>query len=242
MNLRYVAIKVLRAIITLWMVVTFIFIVLRVSGDPIDTLLPDDSDAETIAYYMHEWGLDRPLHEQYGLYFVSVFKGDFGVSFIDDRKALEVVVERIPATLQLGFAAFVFGVCVGIPLGIVAALNRNSAIDRAMMTTAVLGYAIPNFFLGILLILVFTLWPPWLPSPGSAPVGDLVVPQDFDDKLDHGGVLGVQTLGGAAFVDHGHHLGGDARLPRAPLVHRPDVVTVGFPGGGQYGQGLNPGV
>ncbi len=176
MNTRYVAIKVLRAIITLWMVVSFIFIVLRVSGDPIDTLLPDDADAETIAYYMHEWGLDRPLHEQYGLYFMSVFKGDFGVSFIDDRQALEVVVERIPATLQLGFAAFVFGICFGIPLGIIAALNRNSLIDRGVMTTAVLGYAIPNFFLGILLILVFTLWLQWLPSSGSSTLWHMVMP------------------------------------------------------------------
>ena len=176
MNLRYVTIKVFRSVITLWMVVTFIFIVLRISGDPIDTLLPDDADAEMIAYYMAEWGLDRPLHEQYWRYFVSVFKGDFGVSFVDDRKAFDVVVERIPATLQLGFAAFVFGVCVGIPLGIVAALNRNTAIDRAAMTTAVLGYAIPNFFLGILLILVFTLWLQWLPSSGSATLWHMVMP------------------------------------------------------------------
>jgi len=176
MNLRFVATKVLRSAITLWMVVTFIFIVLRLSGDPIDMLLPDDADAEMINYYMKEWGLDRPLHEQYWRYFVAILHGDFGVSFVDDRKAFDVVVERIPATLQLGFAAFTFSICLGLPLGIVAALNRNTMVDRGVMTMAVLGYAIPNFFLGILLILTFSLWLQWLPSSGSDTFWHMVMP------------------------------------------------------------------
>ncbi|MDX1485762.1 MAG: ABC transporter permease [Alphaproteobacteria bacterium] len=176
MNLRFVTIKVLRSAVTLWMVVTFIFIVLRLSGDPIDMLLPDDADAEMINYYMREWGLDRPLHEQYWRYFVAVLSGDFGVSFVDDRTAIDVVVERIPATLQLGIAAFAFSICLGLPLGITAALNRNSAVDRGVMTLAVLGYAIPNFFLGILLILTFSLWLQWLPSSGSETFWHMVMP------------------------------------------------------------------
>ena len=176
MNLRFVATKVLRAVITLWMVVTFIFVILRVSGDPTDVLIGDDADPEVIAYYQEKWGLDRPIHEQYVLYFVSVFAGDLGQSFKDDRDAVEVVAERIPATLRLGFAAFIFGVCFGIPLGIYAALHRNSLADRLTMSVAVFGYAIPNFFLGILLILLFSMVLRVLPSSGSETMWHMIMP------------------------------------------------------------------
>ena len=176
MNLRFIATKVLRAIITLWMVVTFIFIILRVSGDPADTMLPDDADAEMIEYYEKEWGLDRPLPEQYLLYFVSVFHGNLGISFKDDRDAVEVVTERIPMTLRLGLASLIFGLCFGIPLGIYAALHRNSLADRLAMGLAVFGYAIPNFFLGILLILLFSVTLGWLPSSGSATGWHMIMP------------------------------------------------------------------
>ncbi len=176
MNLRFIATKVLRAIITLWMVVTFIFIILRVSGDPADTMLPDDADAEMIEYYEKEWGLDRPLPEQYLLYFVSVFHGNLGISFKDDRDAVEVVTERIPMTLRLGLASLIFGLCFGIPLGIYAALHRNSLADRLAMGLAVFGYAIPNFFLGILMILLFSVTLGWLPSSGSATGWHMIMP------------------------------------------------------------------
>lgn len=176
MNLRFIATKILRAMVTLWLVVTFIFVILRVSGDPTDMLLPDDADPEMIAYYQEKWGLDRPLHEQYLLYFVSVFTGNLGQSFKDDRDAVEVVAERIPATLRLGFAAFIFGVCFGIPLGIFAALHRNSPADRLAMSVAVFGYAIPNFFLGILLILFFAVVLRMLPSSGSETIWHMIMP------------------------------------------------------------------
>ncbi len=189
MNLRFVATKVLRAVITLWMVVTFIFVILRVSGDPTDVLIGDDADPEVIAYYQEKWGLDRPIHEQYVLYFVSVFTGDLGQSFKDDRDAVEVVAERIPATLRLGFAAFIFGVCFGIPLGIYAALHRNSLADRLTMSVAVFGYAIPNFFLGILLILLFSMVLRVLPSSGSETMWHMIMP-----------VITLGTAGGGALA------------------------------------------
>ncbi|MEE9250585.1 MAG: ABC transporter permease [Alphaproteobacteria bacterium] len=189
MNLRFVATKVLRAVITLWMVVTFIFVILRVSGDPTDVLIGDDADPEVIAYYQEKWGLDRPIHEQYVLYFVSVFAGDLGQSFKDDRDAVEVVAERIPATLRLGFAAFIFGVCFGIPLGIYAALHRNSLADRLTMSVAVFGYAIPNFFLGILLILLFSMVLRVLPSSGSETMWHMIMP-----------VITLGTAGGGALA------------------------------------------
>ncbi len=176
MNIHFVAVKVLRALVTLWLVVTFAFVILRLSGDPIEALVGDDADPEVIAYYHRKYGLDRPLHEQYLAYFANVLNGDLGITFQDERDALEVVVEAIPFTLELGFISFVFGLIMGIPLGIVAALNRNKPIDRFTMSFAVFGFSIPNFFLGILLILMFSLWLRVLPSSGTGSLLHLIMP------------------------------------------------------------------
>jgi peptide/nickel transport system permease protein len=173
---RFLLTKLLRAIVTMWLVVTFIFVVLRLSGDPTDILLPDDAPQEVIEYYRHLWGLDRPLHEQYVRYFVSVIQGDFGESLRDRRDALTVVLERVPATLQLGIAALLCSIIVGVPLGIYAALHRNQPSDRLTIGFAVLGYAMPHFFLGILLILLFSMWLQVLPSSGSATWLHMVMP------------------------------------------------------------------
>lgn len=173
---RFFLTKLLRAVVTLWLVVTFIFVILRLSGDPTDILLPDDASQEVVEYYRHLWGLDRPLHEQYLRYFASVVQGDFGESLRDRRDALTVVLERVPATLQLGFAALLCSIFVGVPLGIYAALHRNQPADRLTIGFAVLGYAMPHFFLGILLILVFSMWLQVLPSSGSATWLHMVMP------------------------------------------------------------------
>lgn len=176
MTARFFLVKLVRAMLTLLLVVSFVFVILRVSGDPTDILLPDDATADTIEYYRTAWGLDKPLHEQYVRYVWSVLHGDFGISLQDNRDALQVVLERVPATLQLGLAALVFSIMLGIPLGIFAALHRNSMADRLTMSFAVLGYAMPNFFLGILLILLFTMSLQWLPSSGSATLWHMIMP------------------------------------------------------------------
>jgi peptide/nickel transport system permease protein len=174
--MRFVGVKIVRTLITLWLVVTFAFVILRLSGDPIEALVGDEADPEVIAYYHRKYGLDRPLHEQYFAYFAAVLNGDLGITFQDERDALEVVVEAIPRTLQLGLASFALGLIIGIPLGIVAALNRNKPIDRFAMSFAVFGFSIPNFFLGILLILMFSLWLRILPSSGTGSILHLIMP------------------------------------------------------------------
>ena len=176
MNIRFVAIKVFRALITVFIVLSFVFIVLRVSGDPIENLVGDEADQDVVDYYRAKYGLDRPLYEQYFMYFQGLADGDFGLSFKDERDAVEVVSERIPRTLQLGLASFAFGLLFGVPLGIVAALNRNTAIDRFTMGFAVFGYSIPNFFLGIVLILIFAMWLRFLPSSGSGTWYHMIMP------------------------------------------------------------------
>ena len=176
MNLAFVSVKTFRAALTVWLVLTFVFVVLRLSGDPALQLLPDDVDPETVEAYRRDWGLDRPIWEQYLRYFESAFEGNFGLSFADRRPALEVIAERVPATLLLGLLSFAFAIVIGIPLGVLAALKRDTFIDRFAMAFAVLGYAMPYFFMGLLLILLFSLQLRWLPSSGSETWWHLVMP------------------------------------------------------------------
>ncbi len=176
MSLRFAAVKVLRALLTMLLVVTFAFVILRLSGDPVEIMLGDDAEQETIAHYQALYGLDRPLHEQYFRYFLGIARGDLGYSLADERPVTRVIAEAVPATLQLGVVALALSLLLGVPLGIAAALNRNKPVDRFVMTFAVLGFSIPNFFLGILLILTFSLWLRWLPSSGTGTFWHLVMP------------------------------------------------------------------
>ena len=176
MSARFLLFKVGRALVTIWLVVTFAFVVLRSTGDPIETMLGDQADPAVVEHYRKLYGLDRPLYEQYVRYFLGIARADFGVSISDDRPVVAAIADALPATLQLGLSALAVAMLIGLPLGIVAALNRNKAIDRFVMTFAVLGFSIPNFFLGILLILVFSMWLRILPSSGTGSVWHLVMP------------------------------------------------------------------
>jgi len=176
MNLRFIGVKLFRAVLTLLLVVTFAFVILRLSGDPVEILLGDDVDQATLQHYRELYGLDRPLPEQYLRYFEGIARGDLGFSLTDERAVTRVIAEAVPATLQLGITALLISLAIGVPLGIIAALNRNKAIDRLVMTFAVFGFSIPNFFLGILLILLFSLWLRWLPSSGMGTVWHLIMP------------------------------------------------------------------
>jgi peptide/nickel transport system permease protein len=167
MNWNLALRKIVRALLTVLIVLTFVFVVLRLTGDPLDALLGDDAPIELYEYYRALYGLDRPIHEQYFSYLRAVFQGDMGVSFRDGRDALQVVLERAPATLALGFLGLAMSIVLGIPLGILAAVRRGTAVDRLVMSFAVFGFAMPNFFLGILLILLFTMQLQWLPSSGA---------------------------------------------------------------------------
>ncbi len=176
MNLRFVLVKLFRALVTMWIVVTFAFLILRLSGDPIEILLGDQAEQAVVDYYRKLYGLDRPLYEQYLKYFVGVGRADFGLSVVDQRPVVDIITEAIPNSLQLGLTALLVSVAIGVPLGVIAALNRNKPIDRLVMTFSVLGFSIPNFFLAILLILMFSLWLRVLPSSGIGTLWHLVMP------------------------------------------------------------------
>lgn len=165
--LRYFAIRLGRAAITIALVVTFAFIVLRLSGDPAQIILGPEAPPEAIAAFRAAWGLDDPLWLQYFHYFGAIAQGELGRSMRDGRSAIELVAERIPVTLALTLPALAIKLCVGVPAGIYAALHRGSLADRLVMMLSVAGFTIPSFVLGLTLVLVFAVKLGWLPSGGQ---------------------------------------------------------------------------
>lgn len=165
--LRYFAIRGGRALITIALVVTFAFVVLRLSGDPALIIMGPEAPPEVIAAFRKAWGLDDPIWLQYVRYFGAIAQGELGRSMRDGRSAIVLVAERIPATLALTLPALALKIGIGVPAGMYAALHRGSAIDRAVMAAAVAGFTVPSFVLGLVLVLVFAVTLGWLPSGGQ---------------------------------------------------------------------------
>jgi peptide/nickel transport system permease protein len=165
--LRYLVLRLGRAVLTIALVVTFAFVVLRLSGDPAMTIMSPDAPPAALAAFRHAWGLDQPIWVQYLRYFGAIMQGELGQSMRDGRAAITLVAERIPATLTLTVPALLLKICLGIPAGIHAALHRNSLTDRLVMAGAVAGFAVPSFVLGLLLVLLFAVQLGWLPSGGD---------------------------------------------------------------------------
>ncbi len=165
--LRFFFARVLRAALTILAVVTFAFVVLRMSGDPAQVMLGPDVPQAAVDEFRKRWGLDQSLWNQYVAYIQSMLSGDFGVSMRDKSSALQLVAERIPATLQLTVPALLLKLIIGIPAGVYAALHRQSFADRGVILLAVLGFTIPSFVMGLLLVLIFSVMLGVLPSGGQ---------------------------------------------------------------------------
>ena len=165
--LRFFAVRIARAMLTIALVVTFAFVVLRLSGDPALIIMGPEAPPEVIAAFRKAWGLDDPIWMQYLDYFGAIARGELGRSMRDGRPAIALVAERIPATLVLTIPALLLKLGIGIPAGILAALHRGSVIDRAVMAAAVAGFTVPSFVLGLVLVLIFAVQLGWLPSGGQ---------------------------------------------------------------------------
>ena len=174
--LRFAALRLGRALLTIALVVTFAFIVLRLSGDPALIIMSPDAPPEALAAFRKAWGLDQPVWLQYLKYFTAILQGELGQSMRDGRPAIQLVAERIPATLILTLPALALKVGLGIPAGIYAALHRNSVTDRVVMTFAVAGFTVPSFVLGLILVLVFAVQLGWLPSGGDESWRSVILP------------------------------------------------------------------
>ena len=142
-------------------------------GNPIDILIPPDATQAEREAAMIALGLDRSLVQQY-LYFVaSALQGDFGTSFVFNQPAIQLIISRLPATLELAVCAMVLAVLIGLPLGMVAGMRPDSLLDRGVMTGSILGFSLPNFWQGMMLIMIFAVWLGWLPSGGRGETGTI---------------------------------------------------------------------
>jgi ABC-type dipeptide/oligopeptide/nickel transport system permease component len=154
-----------------------VFGLLYLAGDPVALLLPaDDISQEEVDAFRRAMGFDRPVHERYLRYLGRALRGDLGFSFRHQQPAGALVLERVPATLELAFAALFVSLLIGVPMGIAAAMNRGSTQDAFFTAAAVVGNSVPIFWLGIVLILTVSVWLQWLPASGRGGIERLILP------------------------------------------------------------------
>jgi peptide/nickel transport system permease protein len=165
-----------QAVFTLWVLSLAVFLSVHLTGDPAAYLLGPEAGRQEYEQLKRNLGLDQPLYVQYGRFVGRVVRGDFGHSHIMGRSARDVLVERFPATLQLAGAAFLLTIVVGIPLGIFSAIKRDSVLDGFGKFFAILGIASPNFWIAIMLILLFGAILGWLPTFGRGGIEHLILP------------------------------------------------------------------
>ena len=174
---RYLLLRLLWVLpITLGVVTGVFFLIHLLPGDPVDLMLGEmaaDLDRSALRSALH---LDEPILKQYGHFLGLLFQGDLGQSFSMKQPVLEVILTRLPATLQLAFSALVMAIMISIPLGILSASHKESFIDRGILLFSLFGVSIPNFLLGPILILFFSIKMDWLPVSGKEGVASLILP------------------------------------------------------------------
>ena len=165
---RYIGKRLLDGVITMWVVTLLVFLMLRITGNPIDILSPPDFTHADRERLKKVYGLDKPIWEQYLLFTKSIFTGDFGQSLaFDNRDAFAMFFSRVPATLQLTGAALLFALTLGVTIGVISAARPDSIVDRVGKVLAISGQSMPAFWLGLLFILLFSVHLGWLPSVGG---------------------------------------------------------------------------
>ena len=204
---RYIFVRIFQAIITLLILSLAVFLSVHLTGDPALYLLGPEAGRLEYEQIKENMGLDKPLAVQYGLFLGRVLRGDFGNSHITGRSAREVLLERFPATLQLAGVAFLLTIVVGIPLGILSAVKRDSIFDQIGKFFAVVGIAAPSFWIAIMLILLFGAILGWLPTFGRGGIDHYVLP---------------------AFVLSWHSMAGVLRLARSSMLEVLDSEYVKF--------------
>ncbi|MCC2612056.1 MULTISPECIES: ABC transporter permease [Rhizobium/Agrobacterium group] len=210
--LQFVSTRFLRALVTLFIIVTFAFIVLRLAGDPAERFFDPATPQEVVNAFRHEWGLDQPIWVQFYRYIIAVLHGDLGNSMRENRPAMETVLARLPATLWIMVPTLFLKTIIGVAAGMTAALYRNSTFDRLIMSASVFGFTVPAFVLALVLALIFAVQLRWLPSGGYATPYHMILP------------IATLSIAGAATV---------ARYTRSSMVEvlgRPFVRTAAAKG------------
>jgi ABC-type dipeptide/oligopeptide/nickel transport system permease component len=175
--IRHALLRFLYTLPALWLILTMVFLMIHiVPGDPVLQMLGQDARVEDLAQLRHTLGLDQPLGVQYARYFTGLARGDWGNSVRYSAPVRPIVLERFPATLELSVAALAVCLAIAIPAGVYSARRRGSRADRATSLFTLLGLSVPNFALGPVLILVFSIEIGWLPVSGRGGVSHLILP------------------------------------------------------------------
>lgn len=158
--------RLIHAVFVIFGVSVIIFVLMYLTGDPTSVMVPNDATPEQIADLRHRMGFDRPIYVQYGLFVEHAVQGDFGYSYRIQQPALNLVLQRVPMTLRLAGASVAISLIIAIPIGILAAVKRNSIFDRISMIGVLFGQSMPTFWFGIMAILLVSVKLHWLPTSG----------------------------------------------------------------------------
>ena len=160
-----------QSLLVLFIMSLLVFSGVNLVGDPVEMLINPEADQEDVERVIKELGLDRPITEQYWFFLVNAFKGDLGTSFVFGEPALKLIIQRMPATLELAFFSLFISIIFALPLGIYAGLKPESKISKLIMAGAILGFSMPTFWVGIIFIMFFAVHLGWLPSTGRGEIG-----------------------------------------------------------------------
>jgi peptide/nickel transport system permease protein len=174
--LTYIIRRLIHVVFVVFLVLTVVFFLTRLTGDPVHFFVPMDTARADLEEIRERYGFNDPLWVQYIRFMGDAVRGDFGESLRQRDSATELVLSRVPATLQLGAAAMGLSILVGVPLGIFSAINRGSLGDKAATLISVLGLSVPAFLMGLLLILFFSVYLGWLPTSGRGSIQHLIMP------------------------------------------------------------------
>jgi peptide/nickel transport system permease protein len=174
---RFIAVRAFQSLLAILVMSVIVFGLARISGNPLDVMLPIEAMPEDYERLEKYWGLDKPLPEQYFIFIKKAVQGDFGESLkYQGKSAMGLVMERLPATLELAVFALFISVIIALPIGVLAAVAKGSRMDTAAKIVALLGQSLPNFWLGIVLMWIFAVWLDWLPASGRGGLKHLILP------------------------------------------------------------------
>ncbi|PON17825.1 ABC transporter permease [Candidatus Entotheonella serta] len=174
---QYIARRALQSLLALWAMSLVVFGLARISGNPLDVLLPLEAGPEEYAVVARHWGLDQPLYVQYGIFLGNALQGDFGNSWLwQGHSVMSLVGQRLPATLELAGIALAISLAIALPIGVIAAVMKDTAVDSVAKTIALLGQSLPAFWLGIVLMWIFAVKLGWLPPSGNEGFQSIILP------------------------------------------------------------------
>ena len=174
---RFIAVRAFQSLLAILVMSLIVFGLARLSGNPLDVMLPIEAVQEDYERLEKHWGLDKPIHQQYFIFVTKALQGDFGQSLkYQGQSAMGLVVERLPATLELALSALFVSALLALPIGVLAAVAKGTKWDTAAKIMALLGQSLPTFWLGIVLMWIFAVLLDWLPASGSGTWKHLILP------------------------------------------------------------------